>query len=76
VGARRAHQVRRPGRGRDDRRVAGRALYWIPSQGAFSLNPAQAYIFSVLFIVATVNAVNFIDGLDGLAAGVVLIGAP
>jgi UDP-GlcNAc:undecaprenyl-phosphate GlcNAc-1-phosphate transferase len=50
-------------------------FYWIPSQGAYSLNPAQAYIFSVLFVVATVNAVNFIDGLDGLAAGVVLIGA-
>jgi UDP-GlcNAc:undecaprenyl-phosphate GlcNAc-1-phosphate transferase len=53
----------------------GVLFYWIPSQGAFSLNPAQAYIFSVLFVVATVNAVNFIDGLDGLAAGVVLIGA-
>ena len=26
-------------------------------------------------IVTTVNAVNFVDGLDGLAAGVVAIGA-
>ncbi len=26
-------------------------------------------------VVATVNAVNFVDGLDGLAAGVVGLGA-
>jgi len=29
----------------------------------------------VIVVVATINAVNFVDGLDGLAAGVVCIGA-
>ena len=28
------------------------------------------HIFTILFIVAIMNAINFIDGLDGLAAGV------
>jgi UDP-GlcNAc:undecaprenyl-phosphate GlcNAc-1-phosphate transferase len=53
----------------------GVQFYWIPLPGVIAIDPAQAVLFSVLFIVATVNAVNFIDGLDGLAAGVVLIGA-
>lgn len=29
-----------------------------------------SYVFTVIFIVAIMNAINFIDGLDGLAAGV------
>ena len=29
----------------------------------------------MLLVVSTMNAVNFVDGLDGLAGGVVLIGA-
>jgi UDP-GlcNAc:undecaprenyl-phosphate GlcNAc-1-phosphate transferase len=41
----------------------------------FSLDPAQAALLTVFLIVATMNAVNFVDGLDGLAAGVVAIGA-
>jgi len=53
----------------------GVQFYWVPLPGIITMHPAQAVIFSVLFIVGTVNAVNFIDGLDGLAAGVVLIGA-
>lgn len=32
-------------------------------------------IISVLVMVTIINAVNFIDGLDGLAAGVIVIGA-
>ena len=32
-------------------------------------------MLTVLLVVATANAVNFVDGLDGLAAGVVGIGA-
>jgi UDP-GlcNAc:undecaprenyl-phosphate GlcNAc-1-phosphate transferase len=43
--------------------------------GTLVLDPLQAAFFSVLLIVVTVNAVNFIDGLDGLAAGVICIGA-
>jgi UDP-GlcNAc:undecaprenyl-phosphate/decaprenyl-phosphate GlcNAc-1-phosphate transferase len=43
--------------------------------GTLVLDPIQAAFFSVLVILVTVNAVNFIDGLDGLAAGVICIGA-
>ena len=38
-------------------------------------DPAQGALLTVFIVVATVNAVNFVDGLDGLAAGVVCIGA-
>ncbi len=41
----------------------------------YSLDPAQGALLTGFVVVATMNAVNFIDGLDGLAAGVVGIGA-
>jgi UDP-GlcNAc:undecaprenyl-phosphate GlcNAc-1-phosphate transferase len=47
----------------------------LPGIGQFSLDPTQAMLLSLLLVVGTMNAVNFVDGLDGLAAGVVLIGA-
>jgi UDP-GlcNAc:undecaprenyl-phosphate/decaprenyl-phosphate GlcNAc-1-phosphate transferase len=47
----------------------------LPGVGQFSLDPTQAMILSMLLVVGTMNAVNFVDGLDGLAGGVVLIGA-
>jgi UDP-GlcNAc:undecaprenyl-phosphate GlcNAc-1-phosphate transferase len=47
----------------------------LPGVGQFSLDPTQAMLLSILLVVGTMNAVNFVDGLDGLAAGVVLIGA-
>jgi UDP-GlcNAc:undecaprenyl-phosphate GlcNAc-1-phosphate transferase len=47
----------------------------LPGVGQFSLDPVQAILFSILLIVGTVNAINFVDGLDGLAAGMVAIGA-
>jgi UDP-GlcNAc:undecaprenyl-phosphate/decaprenyl-phosphate GlcNAc-1-phosphate transferase len=46
----------------------------LPGVGQFSLDPTQGMLLSILLVVATMNAVNFVDGLDGLAAGVVLIG--
>ena len=39
------------------------------------LDPTQAALLTMLLVVGTMNAVNFVDGLDGLAGGVVLIGA-
>ncbi len=45
------------------------------SDTQFLLDPAQGALLTGLIVVATVNAVNFVDGLDGLAAGVVGIGA-
>ena len=47
----------------------------LPGVGQLSLDPTQAVLFSVLLVVGTMNAVNFVDGLDGLAGGVVLIGS-
>src|SRR5205823_575103 len=43
----------------------------IPRYGALSLGSDLGVPLTVLFVVVTINAVNFIDGLDGLAAGVV-----
>lgn len=49
----------------------------LPTSGdqQFSLDPAQGALLTVFIVVATVNAVNFVDGLDGLAAGVICVGA-
>jgi UDP-GlcNAc:undecaprenyl-phosphate/decaprenyl-phosphate GlcNAc-1-phosphate transferase len=61
--------------------IAG-ALYWfgfridilaLPFIGVFSLGPF-GILFTVLWIVGVINAMNLIDGLDGLAAGVGLFG--
>ncbi|ROZ88916.1 undecaprenyl/decaprenyl-phosphate alpha-N-acetylglucosaminyl 1-phosphate transferase [Gordonia sp. OPL2] len=43
--------------------------------GTVVLDPLQAGLLTVAVTVATINAVNFIDGLDGLAAGLGLIAA-
>ena len=51
-------------------------FYYLPLSDEFNvIDPLQADVVSVFLIVGTVNAVNFIDGLDGLAAGVIGIGA-
>lgn len=47
----------------------------LPGLGQFVLDPTQAVLLTILLVVGTMNAVNFVDGLDGLAGGVVLIGA-
>ncbi|MEO7351686.1 MAG: MraY family glycosyltransferase [Marmoricola sp.] len=47
----------------------------LPGVGQFSLDPTQGVLLAMLLVVGTMNAVNFVDGLDGLAGGVVLIGA-
>jgi len=48
-------------------------LLWIPTVGGVELGVASLPITLAWFILL-VNAVNIIDGLDGLAAGVCLIG--
>ena len=54
----------------------GVQFVYLPLYGNYlGLDQAQAMIFTVLLIVGTANAVNFVDGLDGLAAGMVAIGA-
>ncbi|AUG79683.1 undecaprenyl-phosphate alpha-N-acetylglucosaminyl 1-phosphate transferase [Kitasatospora sp. MMS16-BH015] len=47
----------------------------VPGFQTVTLSPTQGMIISVTLVVVMVNAVNFIDGLDGLAAGMVCIAA-
>src|SRR5438128_142968 len=49
--------------------------FWFPGQGILSLGSDIGVPFTVLWVVAMMNAVNLIDGLDGLAAGTVAIAA-
>lgn len=39
------------------------------------LPPAVAYVFTFFWIVGMMNTINWVDGLDGLACGVVAIGS-
>ncbi|MET3960740.1 UDP-GlcNAc:undecaprenyl-phosphate GlcNAc-1-phosphate transferase [Marmoricola sp. OAE513] len=47
----------------------------LPGSDQLTLDSTQAMLFSIVLIVGTVNAINFVDGLDGLASGMVCIGA-
>ena len=49
--------------------------FYFPGQGVLSLSPDLAVPLTVLWVAGMVNAVNLVDGLDGLAAGMVAIGA-
>jgi UDP-GlcNAc:undecaprenyl-phosphate GlcNAc-1-phosphate transferase len=55
----------------------GVRFYYFPSPDGtqFSLDDAQGALLTLVVVIGTMNAVNFVDGLDGLAAGVVGIGA-
>ena len=56
--------------------VLGVQFLYLPLYSNYvGLDTAQSTIITVLLIVTTANAVNFVDGLDGLAAGMVAIGA-
>ncbi|MEU7479205.1 MraY family glycosyltransferase [Lentzea sp. NPDC042327] len=51
-------------------------LAWVPGLGAtVSLDQNQGALLTVLLTVTMINAMNFVDGLDGLAAGIGLIAA-
>ena len=50
-------------------------FFRVPFFGYVSLSPDLAPLITVLWVVGMANAVNFIDGLDGLAAGIVAIAA-
>ncbi len=47
----------------------------IPFAGILVLSSDWAPLVSVLWVLGMANAINFIDGLDGLAAGIVAIAA-
>ncbi len=57
--------------------LLGVSMLWFraPLFGIISVSPDLAPLVTVLWVYALANAVNFIDGLDGLAAGVVAIAA-
>ena len=50
-------------------------FFWFPTQGVVSLGSDVAVPLTVLWVLVMVNAINLIDGLDGLAAGIVVIAA-
>jgi UDP-GlcNAc:undecaprenyl-phosphate GlcNAc-1-phosphate transferase len=47
----------------------------LPGGEAYNLSDDVSVLVTVLWLVAMVNAVNLVDGLDGLAAGIVAIAA-
>lgn len=54
----------------------GVKMLWIPLPDTIiSLDDSVSIALTVFFIVLCSNAINYVDGLDGLAAGVVAIGA-
>ncbi|MEU9116621.1 MraY family glycosyltransferase [Streptomyces sp. NPDC048483] len=57
--------------------LQGLTILWIPIPGigTVSLTPMQGTLLTVALVVITINAVNFVDGLDGLASGMVCIAA-
>jgi UDP-GlcNAc:undecaprenyl-phosphate/decaprenyl-phosphate GlcNAc-1-phosphate transferase len=64
--------------------VAAMALYFlgvtmyffrVPFAGFFVLSPDLVPLLTVIWVAVMANAVNLIDGLDGLAAGIVAIAA-
>ncbi|MCT9141177.1 MraY family glycosyltransferase [Streptomyces violarus] len=57
--------------------LQGLTILWlpVPGVGTVSVTPWQGNLLTVALVVITINAVNFVDGLDGLAAGMVCIAA-
>ncbi|MFI6408629.1 MraY family glycosyltransferase [Streptomyces sp. NPDC050548] len=57
--------------------MQGLTILWlpIPFVGNVALTQWQGTLLTVALVVITINAVNFVDGLDGLAAGMVCIAA-
>ncbi|MFC5855392.1 MraY family glycosyltransferase [Streptomyces chlorus] len=55
--------------------MQGLTILWlpIPGVGSVALTQWQGTLLTVALVVITINAVNFVDGLDGLAAGMVCI---
>ncbi|WP_254878801.1 MraY family glycosyltransferase [Streptomyces sp. NA04227] len=55
--------------------MQGLTILWlpVPGVGMVALTQWQGTLLTVALVVITINAVNFVDGLDGLASGVVCI---
>jgi UDP-GlcNAc:undecaprenyl-phosphate/decaprenyl-phosphate GlcNAc-1-phosphate transferase len=50
-------------------------FFWFPTQGVISLGSDLAVPLTVAWVLLLANAINLVDGLDGLAAGIVAIAA-
>ena len=50
-------------------------FFWFPTQGIISLGSDVSVPLTVLWVLVMINGINLIDGLDGLAAGTVVIAA-
>jgi UDP-GlcNAc:undecaprenyl-phosphate GlcNAc-1-phosphate transferase len=50
-------------------------FFRVPFLGIFSLTPDLSAFVTVIWVVGMANAINLIDGLDGLAAGITAIAA-
>jgi UDP-GlcNAc:undecaprenyl-phosphate/decaprenyl-phosphate GlcNAc-1-phosphate transferase len=48
-------------------------FFRIPFTGLVALSPDLSALITVVWVVGMTTAINYIDGLDGLAAGIVLI---
>jgi UDP-GlcNAc:undecaprenyl-phosphate GlcNAc-1-phosphate transferase len=57
--------------------IAGVSILFfrIPFAGLLSLSPDMSTLLTVLWVIGMTTAINYIDGLDGLAAGIVAIAA-
>ncbi len=56
--------------------LGGVRMRWLPWQGSIiTLDPAAGILITVFVVFLCANAINIVDGLDGLAAGIVAISA-
>lgn len=57
--------------------IAGVSILFfrVPFVGLLSLSPDMSALLTVLWVIGMSTAINYVDGLDGLAAGIVAIGA-
>lgn len=52
----------------------GLQIVTLPLGSLVTASPSVSIAITAILIVASINAVNFVDGLDGLASGIVAIG--
>jgi UDP-GlcNAc:undecaprenyl-phosphate GlcNAc-1-phosphate transferase len=57
--------------------IAGVSILFfrIPFAGLLSLSPDMSTLLTVLWVIGMTTAINYVDGLDGLAAGIVAVAA-
>ncbi|MGH2759337.1 MAG: glycosyltransferase family 4 protein [Actinomycetota bacterium] len=49
------------------------SFFWLPGLGVISLSADISAVLTIVWVLLLTNAVNYIDGLDGLAAGLTAI---